>query len=674
MSARELEDFIKVIETAEKLSKPSRPESSIWSSPTDIFTASPRKITPRPSAPPEVPKLWDPTSGNDFLGSSWGSSCKSRTGTATSVPSSSSTTTATLKKSATSQATTIRTATPSSGKTSVKEATVIEAKTLKNVDLFMNMQRHNRFARKQAKDLLSSISPSHSPRPPRKKSESPMARKPVTPKDTGSSRSPSSRRPPTTLSSSRISSMSPMKSDSIETIKSNKNESLSASSRKKSTSSGSSLDSSPKKAPSPSSSVKDAKTEVSTTRGRALARSVKIVDEDHGDEGEQEPRPLPKPRTKVEVKPPSKSRPKSAPTPKKKAAPPPPPKPEPLVDLRSYSKSLKLLGLDIPSNRTEATKVDTNTLEIRTKSPTMKTRITERTQSVNDLRQIVDSKHHMPKDQYGKIKSSLANAVFEEWYFNKMKELAEKKNAEMEKIESKIYQNEMDEVDKKEKAAIEYKNWLERKQKQFKKMARRQKKKEEIIAEDQEALKAKILKAEEEWREKKATEHKKKLKLKRRLQKNEELEKAEHVKKKEETVKHFMNWEQGWREKLKAKMIENKQKRLEELEVKKANAKAKREDAEAAFNAWKNKKDEERTGTSKKSGQQQKVSRKGLATASAASTGLEKEKKLEAAKEAYENWLEYIEQREQEEKFAEEERLLREMWRPPWYPAGIADY
>ena len=100
----------------------------------------------------------------------------------------------------------------------------------------------------------------------------------------------------------------------------------------------------------------------------------------------------------------------------------------------------------------------------------------------------------MPKEEYGKIKSNLANAVFEEWYFAKMAELAEKKQAEMERIESKIYQNELEETEKKEKAAVEYKQWLERKKKLVKKMAQRQKKKDAVSAQDQEEHKAKIQK------------------------------------------------------------------------------------------------------------------------------------------------------------------------------------
>ena len=59
-------------------------------------------------------------------------------------------------------------------------------------------------------------------------------------------------------------------------------------------------------------------------------------------------------------KPAKKRRPASAPASREKkiAAEPV----DPSIDLRSFSKSLKLLGLDIPSNRREAVKVQFNTI------------------------------------------------------------------------------------------------------------------------------------------------------------------------------------------------------------------------------------------------------------------------------------------------------------------------
>ncbi len=50
-------------------------------------------------------------------------------------------------------------------------------------------------------------------------------------------------------------------------------------------------------------------------------------------------------------------RPRSAPAPKKRPQQQQQQQPSPKVDLRSYSKSLRLLGFDIPSNRREATKL-----------------------------------------------------------------------------------------------------------------------------------------------------------------------------------------------------------------------------------------------------------------------------------------------------------------------------
>ena len=88
--------------------------------------------------------------------------------------------------------------------------------------------------------------------------------------------------------------------------------------------------------------------------------SVDEYPDDFDDDDDQEPRPVPQPRPRVTIKKasngsekgpilektkkqqqqPSKSRPKSAPAVKKSEQAIPPP----TVDLRSYSKSLKLLG------------------------------------------------------------------------------------------------------------------------------------------------------------------------------------------------------------------------------------------------------------------------------------------------------------------------------------------
>jgi colicin import membrane protein len=179
---------------------------------------------------------------------------------------------------------------------------------------------------------------------------------------------------------------------------------------------------------------------------------------------------------------------------------------------------------------------------------------------------------------------------------------------------------------------------------------------------------AKIKKAEEEWKAKKAEELKKHQRLKRRLLKKQDQEQDKQRVKKEDAQKHFIKWQEGWSDKMKDKMTEEKKKKLEEIEAKKAAAKEKSESAAAAFKGWTAKKVED----SKKSPQIKAPKKAGSKTDENGNN--DKHERLEAARDAYDNWLEYVEQREEEERFAEEERVLREMWRPPWYPAGIADF
>ena len=106
---------------------------------------------------------------------------------------------------------------------------------------------------------------------------------------------------------------------------------------------------------------------------------------------------------------------------------------------------------------------------------------------------------------------------------------------------------------------------------------------------------------------------------------------------------------------------------MEELKDKKAEAKEKKESSEAAFKAWLSKKQSENNNVNNN----KNVNKNEKSTDP---PDKDKSQRLEAAKEAYESWLDYVEQREDEERFAEEERILRELWRPPWYPGGIADF
>ena len=80
--------------------------------------------------------------------------------------------------------------------------------------------------------------------------------------------------------------------------------------------------------------------------------------------------------------------------------------------------------------------------------------------------------------------------------------------------------------------------------------------------------------------------------------------------------------------------------------------------------AWKNQKAEEAREKRKEAADKEKDKKK-----DPDQIELENQQKYDDAIKAYEDWLEYVEKREEEERLIEEERLLREAWRPPWYPA-----
>ena len=156
---------------------------------------------------------------------------------------------------------------------------------------------------------------------------------------------------------------------------------------------------------------------------------VKTNEEDQRQGGQNEARQKPRAagktrqvqlarEAKIEKPKPSsvRRRPQSAPNKKVLKAEPPPP----VADLGEYSKSLKLVGVDVPSNRTEATKIKNQEIQVKTKEPTFKTRILRRSGSYADLTKKINQ--GMKKSDFQSVKSELNKAIFENWYFNKFQQ------------------------------------------------------------------------------------------------------------------------------------------------------------------------------------------------------------------------------------------------------------
>ena len=240
-----------------------------------------------------------------------------------------------------------------------------------------SIQKHNHFGRQIAKELQSSMSPSNSPRPPRKLSKSPSAKKNSTSASPGGSRQ-TSRSPYKNSSNSTIKESSSSATTSPEKMSKISKMSTLKDSKKSSVSSMESIVRSPLKKSSSSATTtpppnqeksperknhevdfteKTSPAKKKLLKTKTIRKDVSVEDPDDYDDDDQEPRPVPQPRPRVTIKKASnvsekgsilektkkqkqsKSRPKSAPAVKKSDQATPP-----TVDLRSYSKSLKLLG------------------------------------------------------------------------------------------------------------------------------------------------------------------------------------------------------------------------------------------------------------------------------------------------------------------------------------------
>merc|ERR1711997_890183 len=132
--------------------------------------------------------------------------------------------------------------------------------------------------------------------------------------------------------------------------------------------------------------------------------------------------------------------------------------PAPIADLGEYSKSLKLVGVDVPSNRTEATKIKNQEIQVKTKEPTFKTRILKRSGSYADLTKQINQ--GMKKSDFQSVKSDLSKAIFENWYFNKFQQDRKKKAKIKEEEERKAKEEEDRKKETEEQSKEEFQKWV----------------------------------------------------------------------------------------------------------------------------------------------------------------------------------------------------------------------
>ncbi|PNF31494.1 hypothetical protein B7P43_G00773 [Cryptotermes secundus] len=265
----------------------------------------------------------------------------------------------------------------------------------------------------------------------------------------------------------------------------------------------------------------------------------------------------------------------------------------------SFQRSLKLLGLQ-PEDFGINNKINISGSHAPSYrvGPTFHTRLTKRSSSLENLRSAALS--HMADGQSTPgehlDRRILSNAVYEEWYFQKLEEARRKKKAQELNDQKKEEHIEKVKAEQKQKAEENFNEWklLKNKQRQQGKQQQGQKKLENKAAEDFRLTDGtKVRRNQEEvflvWKKEKD-----KLLRQRKLKQKIQKETVKPDNDKNAAAEMTFNlWKKQADETLKEKAQEEKRRKQEEEEAKKEKERVKRESAEASFCAWKKKKDSE---------------------------------------------------------------------------------
>ena len=332
-----------------------------------------------------------------------------------------------------------------------------------------------------------------------------------------------------------------------------------------------------------------------------------------------------------------------------------------------YSKSLKLVGVDVPSTRTQATKLTNQAVKIETKEPTMRTRLAQRrrSESLADLRQSLTKEGGVNRAEFEALrKSNLREAVFERWYIAKYVEALEARRRSDEAVAAKKHEEEERKKEVEERSKEEFQKWLEDKKKMASKAERLAKvqkgigdKKTKKPAIDPELIEKK----NKEWLEAKSKELVVKRAAEDAARTKLEQESLAKAKKQEDAGKVYQAWKEAKMRELKERVEKEKAALLKKVEDQQEKVRS----ADIAFAVWKRKKAELRKGDGVKA---EKKKEEELIVDENGNNN--NNNKVLEARAAYEAWLEGVEARELEELLrAEDERRLAK-WKPPWYPPG----
>nr|CAD7413423.1 unnamed protein product [Timema poppensis] len=312
-----------------------------------------------------------------------------------------------------------------------------------------------------------------------------------------------------------------------------------------------------------------------------------------------------------------------------------------MLDVASFRRSLKLLGLELEDSNKEHHDRGKKKLALSCRpAPTMCTRVLRRTYSLSDLLGSIQDPTLL-HTQDGLNRESLAKAVYEEWYFKKLREARQKKEQQtLEQVEGQTKKEKVQE-EKIRKSEINFSKW--------KQMKKNEKKSEQCVelkvpqnsscntSQSFSAKQEKINSAFLSWKQEKAKELRKKVLEDKNKRKAVEDKRKEDEENKAAANTAFQMWKSKTDEVLRLKSEVQERKKKREEEKKKKDMQEKKENARSSFDAWKRVKDEQLKNKSaeEKLANERRTREKHV----------RQNERLYESEQAFEEWLDHAEEK-----------------------------
>nr|XP_053631993.1 microtubule-associated protein 9-like [Cherax quadricarinatus] len=342
--------------------------------------------------------------------------------------------------------------------------------------------------------------------------------------------------------------------------------------------------------------------------------------------------------------------------------------------LGKYARSLEMLGVKLPSQHLRDHRAGQRSWSSQSwkSSGKLHTRVAHRTTSLEDVTRVIpqvntpDALHELKIDECQR--ATLSQAVYEEWYFRRCKEIRSNKLKAKDKIMEEERKKEKVKKDLEVKVRAAVSEWEEKKKQQ--KIKAREKLKEEAHKKDKEKrlkeeTQMKVTAAVIAWEMEKnelARMRREKKRLEAEAQREKERKKCSD---KKESEMVFQMWKQQKIEEEKEKRRKKKEEEEELRREKEREELDKKQGAELAFEAWRRNKLQEAHENMRKYIMDSQLEKSSEAKRRIA-------RSTEALK-AYEEWLDKVEEREPLRGYQNARASVMAHMRPPWCPGGSSN-